>query len=100
MMNWEHWNISQSSNPQFLNYRLPTSCLSHTENKYWYLLWVAPVPVLYISLLTNGKQAFFISFAAYLIGRFNWFAYFLSIGTLMHAIILPEMINKFKFIKT
>jgi len=60
---------------------------------YWYLLWIAPVPVIYISLKTKGKQAFFISFIAYLIGRLNWAIYFLTVGALVPAIIFPIILS-------
>jgi apolipoprotein N-acyltransferase len=54
---------------------------------YWYLLWVAPVPVLLISFISPGRTAFFIAFAAYLIGRLSWFSYLVSVATLIPAII-------------
>lgn len=53
----------------------------------WYLLWLAPVPVLIISLRATGKMAFVISFIAYLIGRLSWFTYLVSVATLVPAII-------------
>jgi apolipoprotein N-acyltransferase len=54
---------------------------------YWYLIWLAPVPVLVISLRVTGKMAFIISFIAYLIGRLSWFSYLISVATLIPAII-------------
>ena len=54
---------------------------------FWYLLWVAPVPVLLISLKCTAKATFFISFSAYLIGRLSWFSYLLDVATLVPAII-------------
>jgi apolipoprotein N-acyltransferase len=54
---------------------------------FWYLLWVAPIPVLVISLRVTGKMAFGISFIAYLIGRLSWFTYLVSVATLVPAII-------------
>lgn len=46
---------------------------------YWFLLWIAPIPVLLICLRTSGKHAFFISFIAFLIGRLSWLPYLLAV---------------------
>jgi len=54
---------------------------------YWYLLWVAPIPILLISFNSSTKQIFFISFLAYLIGRLSWFSYLVTVATLIPAII-------------
>jgi apolipoprotein N-acyltransferase len=54
---------------------------------FWYLMWLAPVPVLLISFRVTGKMAFLVSFIAYLIGRLSWFAYLVSVATLVPAII-------------
>jgi len=53
----------------------------------WYLMWIAPVPVLVVSFRVSGKMAFLISFIAYLIGRLSWFSYLISVATLVPAII-------------
>ena len=55
---------------------------------YWYLLWIAPVPVLLISLRTKAYQSFFMAFLAYLTGRFSWFGYLASVLAPVPAIIL------------
>jgi len=54
---------------------------------YWYLLWVAPIPILLISFNATAKQTFFISFFAYLIGRLSWLGYLITVATLIPAII-------------
>jgi apolipoprotein N-acyltransferase len=54
---------------------------------FWYLLWIAPIPVLLISLNTKPRVAFFISFTAYLIGQLSWFGYLIMVATLVPAII-------------
>ena len=54
---------------------------------YWYLLWLAPIPLLSISLHTTGKMTFVISFIAYLIGRLSWVTYLISVATVIPAII-------------
>jgi len=54
---------------------------------YWYLMWIAPVPVLLISFNVTAMQTFFVSFIAYLIGRLSWFSYLVSVASLIPAII-------------
>jgi apolipoprotein N-acyltransferase len=55
---------------------------------FWFLMWIAPVPVMIISFNTNGMTSFVASFSAYLIGRLSWFAYLVSVATIIPAIIL------------
>jgi apolipoprotein N-acyltransferase len=52
-----------------------------------YLLWIAPIPVLVISLKINAKQTFLVSFFAYLIGRLSWFIYLAMVATLIPALL-------------
>ena len=62
---------------------------------YWYLLWLAPLPVLIVSLVSSGKQTFIISFIAYVLGRLSWFSYFVALAGIVPAIIftmLPSLI--------
>jgi len=59
---------------------------------FWYLVWVAPVPVLLLSLRSSAKNAFIISFAVYLIGRLSWFSYLERVATLVPAIILTLLL--------
>src|SRR5258706_3465881 len=54
---------------------------------FWYLLWLAPIPVLIISFKATWKMTFIISFIAYLIGRLSWFSYLITVATLVPAII-------------
>ena len=54
---------------------------------YWWLLWIAPVPVMIYSLKSTGKQSFIISFLAYLIGRLSWFSYLVTVATIVPAIV-------------
>lgn len=61
----------------------------------WYIMWLAPVPVLLLSLKTSAKWAFVIAFAAYLIGRLSWFSYLVRVATLVPAIVvtlLPALV--------
>ncbi|MBC9933010.1 apolipoprotein N-acyltransferase [Chitinophaga qingshengii] len=59
----------------------------------WWLLWVAPVPILYFSLRVSSKWAFLIAFTGYLIGRLSWVPYLQSVMplplTLMFTLLFP-----------
>jgi len=57
------------------------------NGNYWYLLWLAPISVLLISLHATGKVTFIISFMAYLIGKLSWVTYLISVATVVPAII-------------
>jgi apolipoprotein N-acyltransferase len=57
------------------------------SGSYWWLLWLAPIPVLITSFNTTGKMAFIISFIAYLIGRLAWFSFLVKVATIVPAII-------------
>ena len=54
---------------------------------YWYLLWVAPIPIILLSLNASTKKTFLISFLAYFIGRISWFSYLVAVATMVPAII-------------
>jgi apolipoprotein N-acyltransferase len=54
---------------------------------FWYLLWLAPVPVLLLSFHVCTKHAFTFSFLAYLIGRMSWLPYLLMVLPAFPAII-------------
>jgi apolipoprotein N-acyltransferase len=49
------------------------------SGNYWYLMWVAPIPVLITSFRLSGKKAFFVSFVAYLLGRLSWLPYLMAV---------------------
>lgn len=53
----------------------------------WWALWLAPIPVLYLSLQTKGLRAFGIAFLAFLIGRLSWFSYLHSVLPLPPVLI-------------
>jgi apolipoprotein N-acyltransferase len=57
------------------------------NGNFWYLLWLAPVPVLLISFRVTARKTFFISFAGYLIGRLSWFHYLVIVAGLIPAMI-------------
>ncbi|HEU5052649.1 MAG TPA: nitrilase-related carbon-nitrogen hydrolase [Hanamia sp.] len=54
---------------------------------YWYVLWIAPVPVFLCSFYATAKETFFIAFISYLLGRLSWFSYLSTVATLVPAII-------------
>ncbi len=60
-------------------------------NSGW-LIWIAPVPVLYISLIVKPRQAFSIAFVAYLIGRMSWFSYLKSVMPVVPAILFTVLL--------
>src|ERR1700742_5046402 len=62
------------------------------SGNFGYLLWIAPVPVFLVSLNSSAKAAFFISFAAYLIGRLSWFSYLVRVATLAPAIMFTILL--------
>ncbi|MEJ0083280.1 MAG: hypothetical protein WDM78_20535 [Puia sp.] len=60
-------------------------------NSGW-LIWIAPIPILYISLIIKGRQAFSIAFVAYLIGRMSWFSYLKSVMPVAPAILFTLLL--------
>ena len=58
----------------------------------WFLLWLAPIPVMVLALNISGKKAFSISFLAYLIGRMSWFSYLITVATIIPAIIFTLLL--------
>ncbi|MEP7145146.1 MAG: nitrilase-related carbon-nitrogen hydrolase [Ferruginibacter sp.] len=61
----------------------------------WYLLWLAPIPILVLSFRVSGKMIFIISFIAYLIGRLSWFSYLVTVATIVPAIIFTLLLPLF-----
>ena len=57
------------------------------NGNYFYLLWIAPFPILFISFNVSQKTSFLISFVAYLLGRLSWFSYLVTVATIVPAII-------------
>jgi apolipoprotein N-acyltransferase len=52
-----------------------------------WLIWIAPIPILYISLYLKQGQAFLLAFVAYLIGRISWLSYLMHVLPAMLAIL-------------
>ncbi|HRI22074.1 MAG TPA: nitrilase-related carbon-nitrogen hydrolase [Panacibacter sp.] len=59
---------------------------------FWYLLWVAPIPVLIVSLNMSARQSFVIAFVAYLIGRLSWLSYLLTVLPVILAIVFTILL--------
>jgi len=53
----------------------------------WWALWLAPLPILYLSVNLSGGQAFLLAFVAFLIGRLSWWTYLHSVLPLPLALI-------------
>ncbi|MEP7317104.1 MAG: nitrilase-related carbon-nitrogen hydrolase [Panacibacter sp.] len=89
--------IAQQKNPLFSNkILLPAAILFSglcwyisygLTGDYWFLFWLAPIPVMILSFRLSGKAAFFIAFISYLIGRLSWFTYLVSVATMVPAVI-------------
>jgi apolipoprotein N-acyltransferase len=63
------------------------------NGNFGWLMWIAPIPIIYISLFVKPAQAFWLAFIAYLIGRLSWLTYFLTLIpaplVIAFTIILP-----------
>jgi apolipoprotein N-acyltransferase len=57
------------------------------NGNFFYLLWLAPVPVLLASFKFSNRRTFYLSFIAYLIGRLSWFSYLTLVATIVPALI-------------
>jgi len=44
------------------------------NGNFGWLIWIAPIPILYFSLIVKPRQAFSFAFLSYLIGRMSWFS--------------------------
>lgn len=54
---------------------------------FGWLMWVAPVAVIFCSFYVSGKITFLIAFIAYFIGRLSWFSYLVSVVTVVPTIL-------------
>ena len=62
------------------------------NGNFGWLMWIAPIPVLYISLLVKPSPAFWFAFVAYLIGRMSWFSYLKSVMPVLPAIFFTILL--------
>ncbi len=58
------------------------------SGEYWYCLWLAPVPVLFISFRLKAFPAFIAAYVSYVIGRLSWFGYLSAVASTVFAIII------------
>ena len=58
---------------------------------FWYLLWLAPVPVLLVSFRVSARISFVVAFLSFLIGRLSWVPYLLSVLPLLLAIVFTVL---------
>ncbi|HET7003398.1 MAG TPA: nitrilase-related carbon-nitrogen hydrolase [Puia sp.] len=62
------------------------------NGNFGWLIWIAPIPILYISLTVKPGQAFVTAFLAYLIGRMSWFSYLKSVMPVVPAILFTILL--------
>ena len=62
------------------------------SGNYWYLLWVAPVPVLITSFRSSAKGTFVAAFIAYLVGRLSWLPYLLAVLPVSLAVFFTVLL--------
>ena len=62
------------------------------NGNFGWMIWIAPIPVLYISLLVKPREAFALAFIAYLIGRMSWFSYLKSVMPIVPAILFTILL--------
>ena len=62
------------------------------NGNFGWLIWIAPIPVLYISLIVKPRQAFVIAFLAYLIGRMSWFSYLKTVMPVVPAVLFTVLL--------
>jgi apolipoprotein N-acyltransferase len=58
------------------------------SGKYGFLLWIAPLPILWISYQSTARIAFVCAFVAYLLGRLSWVPFLLVLMPVVPIIIL------------
>jgi apolipoprotein N-acyltransferase len=83
--------------PLLIAATLVTGLLYYISNglngNFWYLLWIAPIPVLLVAFKNSWKITFIVSFIAYAIGRMSWFEYLVNVATLAPAIIFTILLS-------
>ncbi|GAB2530622.1 nitrilase-related carbon-nitrogen hydrolase [Spirosoma aerophilum] len=55
---------------------------------YWYLVWLAPIPLLGLAYDRSPRTSFWLAFAACLLGRLSWLAYLQTLVTIFPALLL------------
>ena len=57
------------------------------NGNFWFLVWIAPIPVLCLAFANPGRLTFFAAFIAYLIGRMSLLSYLVTVATIPPAVI-------------
>jgi apolipoprotein N-acyltransferase len=61
----------------------------------WFLVWLAPIPIIYLAIQSSAKWAFGASFVAYSIGKLSWFGYLVKITAVIPTIIFISVLALF-----
>jgi apolipoprotein N-acyltransferase len=61
------------------------------SGKYGFLLWVAPLPILWVSLQSTARTSFVCAFLAYLLGRISWIPFLSVLMPLVPIILLTVL---------
>ncbi|WP_157805328.1 apolipoprotein N-acyltransferase [Confluentibacter citreus] len=60
---------------------------------YWFLLWIAPVPILLLSFKMSAKNSFLMGFLTYFLGRLCWFSWLADVVSLVPTIIFLVILS-------
>lgn len=63
----------------------------YLNGEYGFLLWIAPLPILWISLQSSARVSFVCAFLAYLIGRLSWIPFLSMLMPLVSIIIVTVL---------
>lgn len=55
---------------------------------YWFLVWVAPIPILLSSFYHTQRVSYWTALGAYLLGRLSWFSYLQTVTTTGPALLI------------
>ena len=58
---------------------------------WWWPIWIAPAPILYLAPKVKASQAFIIAFLSLLIGRLSWLSYLVSVLPLVPALLFTVL---------
>ncbi len=54
----------------------------------WYLVWIAPIPLLLVALTTTYRISYWVAFTALLVGRLSWFSYLQTVTNTGMALLI------------
>ncbi|MBI3219531.1 MAG: hypothetical protein HYZ44_08470 [Bacteroidetes bacterium] len=61
------------------------------SGQFGFLIWVAPLPILWISLQTSGRISFLCAWLAYLLGRLSWIPFLMVLMPVVPIIIITVL---------